>query len=40
VEIGARPITRDVWLLVHSDLRRAPSVRAVMDFLVASLGPD
>lgn len=40
VEIGARPITRDVWLLVHSDLRCAPSVRAVMDFLVASLGPD
>jgi DNA-binding transcriptional LysR family regulator len=30
----ARPITREVWLVVHDDLRAAPSVRAVMDFLV------
>jgi DNA-binding transcriptional LysR family regulator len=37
-EINAKPIMRDVWLVVHSDLRHAPSVRAVMDFLVASLG--
>lgn len=26
---------RDVWLLVHPDLRRAPRVRAAMDYLVA-----
>ena len=27
------PPDRDIWLLVHRDLRRAPIVRAVMDFL-------
>ena len=27
------PPGRDVWLLVHRDLRQAPLVRAVMDFL-------
>jgi DNA-binding transcriptional LysR family regulator len=30
---GAR-LVREVWLVVHGDLRAAPSVRAVMDFLV------
>jgi DNA-binding transcriptional LysR family regulator len=34
VAIRARPITREVWLVVHDDLRGAPSVRAVMDFLI------
>ncbi len=29
------PFCRDIWLLVHRDLRKAPSVRAVMDFVVA-----
>ncbi|WCK21774.1 LysR family transcriptional regulator [Agrobacterium tumefaciens] len=29
------PFSRDIWLLVHRDLRKTPSVRAVMDFLVA-----
>lgn len=28
------PPSRDVWLLVHRDLRQAPLVRAVMEFLV------
>ena len=28
-----RPITREVWLVVHEDLRAVPSVRAVMEFL-------
>lgn len=26
---------RDIWLLVHPDLRRAPRIRTVMDYLVA-----
>lgn len=26
---------RDIWLMVHPDLRRAPRIRAVMDYLVA-----
>jgi len=32
-----KPVSRDIWLVVHRDMRRAPSVRAVMDFLVAAL---
>ena len=28
-----RPITRELWLVVHEDLRAVASVRAVMDFL-------
>ncbi|MEI2300986.1 LysR family transcriptional regulator [Ensifer sp. MJa1] len=27
--------SRDIWLLVHRDLRKTPSVRAVMDFVIA-----
>jgi len=27
------PPSRDVWLLVHRDLRHSPLVRAVMEFL-------
>lgn len=27
------PFSRDIWLLVHRDLRRTPAVRAVMDFV-------
>ena len=26
--------SRDIWLVVHRDLRRAAPVRAVMDFLI------
>lgn len=29
---------RDIWMLVHDDLRRAPRVRAVMDFLIGAIG--
>jgi len=32
-----KPISRDVWLVVHRDLRQVPSVRAVMEFLVSCL---
>src|SRR5579863_8079068 len=35
-----RPISRDVWLAVHRDLRQVPAVRAVMDFLVSCVKPD
>jgi len=27
------PPSRDVWLVVHRDIRQAPPVRAVMEFL-------
>lgn len=36
-EVTQKPVSRDVWLLVHRDLRHAPAVRAVMEFLVACL---
>jgi DNA-binding transcriptional LysR family regulator len=35
LDVRTRPVTRDIWLVVHGDLRRAPPVRAVMTFLVA-----
>jgi DNA-binding transcriptional LysR family regulator len=31
------PFARDIWLLVHRDLRRTPAVRAVMDFVAAAI---
>lgn len=31
---------RDIWLLVHPDLRRAPRVRVAMDYLVALFARD
>jgi DNA-binding transcriptional LysR family regulator len=34
---GDKPVNRDIWLIVHRDLRRAPAVRAVMDFLADCL---
>jgi hypothetical protein len=34
VTARGRRIAREVWLVVHEDLRGVPSVRAVMDFLV------
>jgi DNA-binding transcriptional LysR family regulator len=33
VAVRTRPATREVWLAVHSDLRRVPAVQAVMAFL-------
>jgi DNA-binding transcriptional LysR family regulator len=32
-------VTRDVWLVVHRDLRKAPAIRAVMEFLAHCLTP-
>ena len=31
---------REMWLVVHPDLRRAPRIRAVMDYLVALFQRD
>jgi DNA-binding transcriptional LysR family regulator len=31
------PVRRDLWLVVHRDLRNAPAVRAVMEFLTECL---
>ena len=39
-EVAHKPISRDVWLAVHRDLRRVPPVRAVMEFLVSCLKPQ
>ncbi|HEX3765792.1 MAG TPA: LysR substrate-binding domain-containing protein [Kofleriaceae bacterium] len=36
VAARGRPVAREVWLVVHEDLRGAPGIRAVMDFLVAA----
>jgi DNA-binding transcriptional LysR family regulator len=33
LDVTPEPPRREVWLLVHRDLREAPPVRAVMDFL-------
>ena len=35
----AGEVRRDVWLVVHRDLRKAPSIRAVMEFLTRCLLP-
>src|SRR5579859_7183844 len=38
--VNEKPISRDVWLAVHRDLRQIPAVRAVMEFLVNCLKPQ
>jgi DNA-binding transcriptional LysR family regulator len=35
--VTQKPISRDIWLAVHRDLRQVAPVRAVMDFLVSCL---
>ncbi len=32
--------SRDIWLVVHEDVRRSPRVRAVMDILIEILGRE
>ena len=39
-DVPERPVSRDVWLVVHRDLRQVPPVRAVMEFLVSCLKPQ
>jgi DNA-binding transcriptional LysR family regulator len=34
-----KSVSRDVWLVVHRDLRHTPAVRAVMEFLASCLRP-
>lgn len=34
------PFARGIWLLVHRDLRRTPAVRAVMDFVAATISEN
>ena len=31
-------LRRELWLVVHADLKRSPPVRAVMDFLGETIG--
>jgi DNA-binding transcriptional LysR family regulator len=38
--VTQKPVSRDVWLAVHRDLRQVPAVRAVMEFLVSCLKPQ
>lgn len=38
VEDDGPSFARDIWLVVHRDLKNAGSVRAVMDFLVDAVG--
>ncbi|HEY4371889.1 MAG TPA: LysR family transcriptional regulator [Burkholderiales bacterium] len=35
IEAKGKPVAREVWLAVHRDMRRAPPVRAALDFLAA-----
>jgi DNA-binding transcriptional LysR family regulator len=34
------PFARDIWLVVHRDLRKTPAVRAVMDFVAAVISDN
>ncbi|MBI2256090.1 MAG: LysR family transcriptional regulator [Proteobacteria bacterium] len=36
VKAAHPPLTRDIWLVVHEDLRRSPAIRAVLDHLAAT----
>jgi DNA-binding transcriptional LysR family regulator len=36
-DTGGRPIGREVWLVLHRDLRRTPAVRAVASFIEGCL---
>jgi DNA-binding transcriptional LysR family regulator len=38
--VAQKPVSRDVWLCVHRDLRQVAPVRAVMEFLVSCLRPN
>jgi DNA-binding transcriptional LysR family regulator len=40
VATGEPALRRELWMVVHADVRRAPSVRAVMDALVDIIERD
>ncbi len=35
---GGEPFYREIWLVVHADLRHSPPIRAVMDFVADAIG--
>ena len=37
---GVPSFARDIWLLVHRDLRKNPAVRAVMDFVAQAISEN
>jgi DNA-binding transcriptional LysR family regulator len=37
---GVPPFAREIWLLVHRDLRKTPAVRAVMDFVAVAVAEN
>jgi DNA-binding transcriptional LysR family regulator len=37
LDLSPPPPARDIWMIVHSELRRSPRVRAVLDFVVATV---
>jgi DNA-binding transcriptional LysR family regulator len=39
VAVKAKPVTRELWLAVHADLRRVPPVQAVMAFIADCFAP-
>jgi DNA-binding transcriptional LysR family regulator len=40
IDESAPYFARDIWLVVHHDLRKTPAVRAVMDFVVAAVSEN
>jgi DNA-binding transcriptional LysR family regulator len=40
IDDGAEPLRRDIWLVVHADLRTSPAVRAVAEALKSALSGD
>jgi len=37
---GVPSFARDIWLVVHRDLRKTPAVRAVMDFAAIAISEN
>jgi len=40
IDEGVPSFWRDIWLIVHRDLRKTPAIRAVMDFVTAVIAED
>ena len=40
VQLETEPPAREIWLMTYPDLRRSPSVRAVMDFVIEVTGEE
>ncbi len=37
---GVPSFARDIWLVIHRELRKTPAVRAVMDFAAAAISEN